>query len=269
MKLAVTVVKEASKLSPLVLRGDYSSAIRRAAQIGYDAVELHIADPDELDLAEVRSVCETSGISVSSIGTGLAFVRDALTLTSPNPSIQQQARARLKAFVRLGAELNGVVIIGLIKGYVRDCADRSTYEQLLSDALDECLPIAQECQATIVLEAVNRYECDTLNTIAECVQFIQRFRSDSLKLHIDTFHMNIEEDYIGANIRAAGQHIGHVHVADSHRGYPGSGHYDFAETIAALKAINYQSALSLECLALPTPDEAATKAHAFLRRAIA
>ena len=68
--------------------------------------------------------------------------------------------------------------------------------------------------------------------------------SANLKLHIDTYHMNIEEDQIGRNIAAAGRHIGHVHIADSNRGYPGTGHYDFMETIAALKAIGYRGALA-------------------------
>jgi sugar phosphate isomerase/epimerase len=78
-----------------------------------------------------------------------------------------------------------------------------------------------------------------------------------LKLHIDTYHMNIEEDQIGRNILAAGKHIGHVHIADSNRGYPGAGHYNFVETIAALRAVGYQGALAVECLARPTPDAAA------------
>jgi sugar phosphate isomerase/epimerase len=73
--------------------------------------------------------------------------------------------------------------------------------------------------------------------------------------------MNIEEDQIGQNIIAAGKHIGHVHLADSNRGYPGTGHYDFAETFAALQAAGYRGALAVECLALPTPEIAAQGAY--------
>jgi 5-keto-L-gluconate epimerase len=77
--------------------------------------------------------------------------------------------------------------------------------------------------------------------------------------------MNIEEDRIGRNIIAAGKHIGHVHIADSNRGYPGTGHYDFTETIAALKAVGYEGALAIECLAKPTPETAAQGAYDAMR----
>jgi sugar phosphate isomerase/epimerase len=266
MKLAVTMVKEAAAQAPLVLRGNYADAIRQAAQIGYDAVELHVADPVEVEVRELREACDASDVTVSSIGTGLAQVRDGLTLTQRNQQVRQQALARLQKFVRLGSELGSVVIVGLIKGNVRDCVDRSSYERHLTDALNTCLDVARESGATLVLEAMNRYESDILNTMEECVQYIERFDSEHLKLHIDTYHMNIEEDRIGRNIVAAGTHIGHVHIADSNRGYPGLGHYNFSETIAALKSVGYSGALAVECLAKPTPEQAARGAYEFLHR---
>ncbi len=269
MKLAITLVREAAPRAPFVLRGAYAETIRHAAEIGYDAVELHSPDPAEVDVGEVEAACDATGLSVSSIGTGLAFTRDGLCLTSPDAAVRQAARSRMRAFVRLGGALNAVVIVGLIKGQARNCGDFSAYRRFLSEALDDCLAVARQCGATVVLEAVNRYESDVLNTIGECVEFIERFDTDHLKLHIDTFHMNMEEDHIGANIVAAGRHIGHVHVADSNRAYPGCGHYDFSETIAALREIDYRGALSVECLALPTPKEAARGAYRFLRRAMA
>lgn len=268
MKLAVTMVKEAAAQAPLVLRGDYTGAIQLAAQIGYDAVELHVPDPAEVDVRAIRSACDASGVTVSSIGTGLAFVRDSLALTSRDERVRQRALARLRDFVRLGGELGSVVIVGLIKGLVKESGGRSEYERYLTEALDACLATARGAEVTLVLEAMNRYESDILNTIQECVQFIERFDSEYLKLHIDTYHMNIEEDRIGRNIVAAGKHIGHVHIADSNRGYPGRGHYNFAETIAALKTVGYKGALAVECAPKPTPERAARGAYEFLQSAI-
>ncbi|MGB8479932.1 MAG: sugar phosphate isomerase/epimerase family protein [Acidobacteriaceae bacterium] len=265
MKLAVTMVKEAPAQAPLVLRGDYTDSIRKAAQIGYDAVELHVADPAEVDVREVRAACETTGVGMSSIGTGLALVRDGLSLTSREKAARGRAIARLQDFVRLAAEFGSVVIVGLMKGLVKESTNRTEYDRHLTEALDACLPVALESGVTLVLEAMNRYESDILNTIEECVCTIEQFDSENLKLHIDTYHMNIEEDRIGRNIVAAGKHIGHVHLADSHRGYPGTGHYNFAETIAALKAVGYQGALAVECLTRPTPEVAAQGAYDAMR----
>jgi sugar phosphate isomerase/epimerase len=269
MKLAITIVKEAAAQAPFVLRGGYAEAIRKAAQIGYDAVELHVPDPIEVNVGEIRAACEASGVSVCSIGTGLAFVRDGMTLTSRDESVRSRALARLQSFICLAESLGGAVIIGLIKGQVRDSVDRATYERHLAEALGDCLPAARQCGVTLVIEAINRYESDCMNTIEECARFIERFDSEHLKLHIDTFHMNIEEDHINGNILAAGRRIGHVHVADSNRGYPGSGHYDFVETIVALRQVGYHGALSVECLGLPTPEDAARGAYRFLHRAMA
>ncbi len=268
MKLAVTIVKEAAGQAPLVLRGDYIDSIQKAAQIGYDAVELHVPDAAEVNVGEVRAACEATGVTLSSIGTGLAHVRDGLSLTSRDQEVRGRAIARLRGFIDLGAEFGSVVIVGLIKGLVKESEGRLEYERHLTDALEVCLPVARKSGVMLVLEAMNRYESDILNTVEECVRYIERFDSEHLKLHIDTYHMNIEEDQIGRNIVAAGQHIGHVHIADSNRERPGLGHYDFLETMAALKTVGYRGALAVECLAKPTPEQAARGAHEFLRAAV-
>jgi sugar phosphate isomerase/epimerase len=269
MKLAVTIVKQAPAKAPLVLRGDYTDSIRLAAQIGYDAVELHVADPKEIADREIRAVCEATGLGISSIGTGLAFVRDGLSLTSRDEDVRRRAIDRLQEFIHLGAEFGSVVIVGLIKGPVTESEGRNIYDQRFTEAIGACLPAAHASNVTLALEAMNRYESHALNTIEECVRTIENFDSNSLKLYIDTFHMNIEEDQIGRNIIVAGKHIGHVHIADSNRGYPGIGHYDFAETIAALRTVGYQGALAVECLPMPTAELAARGAYTAMRAVLA
>ena len=87
MKLAITAAKEAAARAPVVLRGDYAETIRQAAQIGYDAVELHLPDPAEVDLRGIGEACRAAGVSISSIGTGPAFLRDGLSLTSRDEAV--------------------------------------------------------------------------------------------------------------------------------------------------------------------------------------
>ena len=268
MKLSITVAREASPLAPFVLCGPFDEKIREAAAIGFDAVELHLPDPDEVNPDEILAVCRETGLRISSIGTGLAFLRDGITLTHPDESRRAEAKSRMERFIELGSRLKCVVIIGLMKGQVRDLQSRERYLELFGETVRSLLALAEKKEVTLVLEAVNRYESDIFNTIAETCEFIRAFDSDRLKLHIDTFHMNTEEARIGEAVRAGGKLIGHVHVADSNRRYPGQGHYDFSETIAALKEIGYEGALSVECLGLPTPHEAAVGALGFLRNAV-
>ncbi|WP_240422085.1 sugar phosphate isomerase/epimerase family protein [Paenibacillus periandrae] len=265
MKLAVTIVNQASSEAPFVLRGTYTESMKAAASIGYDAVELHLAHPNEVNLEEITLASQQYGIRVSSIGTGLSYLRDGITLTHTDEKLRRDAIERVKAYVHLAKELHCVVIIGLIKGIIKNSVSPDAYRQMLDESLKECIQVAEEAGVTLVLEAVNRYESDFLNSISDCISFIDTFQTDKLKIHIDTFHMNMEEDHIAANIVQAGKRIGHVHIADSNRQYPGKGHYNFTETLEALAKIGYEGALSVECLSRPTPIDAAEGAYRFLR----
>jgi sugar phosphate isomerase/epimerase len=229
MKLVIMAAESATPTASLALRGIFIDMISRAHEIGYDAVEFHIADSAEVNANQILQACGAHRISISSIGTGLAFSRDGMTLAHHYKRIRHRAVDRLRTFIELGGKLGSVVIVGLIKGLVPDSDDQSTYKCHPMDAVATCLPMAESYGATLVLEAVNRYGGDSLNTISEFVRFINRIGSKRLKVHIDTFHMNIEESRIGESIVAAGRNIGHVHVADSDRCFPSSGHYNFAE----------------------------------------
>ena len=117
MKLAITAVEEAAPLAPFVLRGKFPDAIRQAAEIGYDAVELHTADPAEVDGGGIVRACNAAGVSVSSIGTGLAFLRDGVTLTHQDEAVRHGALERIKAAIEFGGRFGCVVIIVLATGH--------------------------------------------------------------------------------------------------------------------------------------------------------
>ena len=111
---------------------------------------------------------------------------------------------------------------------------------------------------------MNRFESDWLHQIEDGVNYLKANDFKRIKLHIDTFHMNIEESDIGAAIRAAKGYIGHVHLADSDRWYPGHGHYDFKETLQALKDIGYTGTLALETSNYPCEDVCGEKGLAYV-----
>lgn len=265
MKISITAVDEASPSAPFVLRGNYSNSIRFAAQAGFEAVELHLSDPSHLDTEDVVRTIAHNGVSISSIGTGMAFLREGITLTHADAAVRQRALERMLDFIRLGGRLGSVVIVGLIKGQVKDHGSRASYERTLSGALDRCLDLASQVGVDLVLEAVNRYESDILNTIEEMANFTRRFHTQRLKVHIDTFHMNMEETDFSQCIEAAEGHIGHVHIADSNRRYPGQGHFRFDPVLEALQRIGYRGALAVECLPWPSSEEAARQACRYLR----
>ena len=265
MKIAVTAMLDAPPHAPIVLRGPYDGVVPKAARLGYDAIELHIHDSADLDRRKLTGLLKENGIALSSIGTGSAYSVDGLSLSSGNSDIRQRAIQRIRDHIVTAGDHGAVVIIGLMKGVVRECGSRTDFLRNLNGSLDTLLKSAEEHRVALVIEILNRYESDILNTIDEGVDYLERFDSDYLKLHIDTFHMNIEEADIPQSIRRARGRIGHCHIADSDRWYAGHGHYDFPQTVAALTEIGYTGALAVESLIHPNSEESARLSYQTLR----
>ena len=248
---------------PFVLRGAYESSIKKAAGLGFDAVEMHIRDPKEVDLASLKKSLAENGIAVSSIGTGLGYGLDGLSLTSADESIRREAIQRIKDHITLGKELSAVIIIGLMKGLVDYNEGYKTCLARLKESMTECVKYAEENKVLLVFETINRYESNLFVTIGETLDFVKQFGSDYLKVHIDTYHMNIEERDLCEAISGLKGWLGHVHIADSDRMYPGHGHIPFDALFERLEEIGYDGYLAVECLAKPDPDICAKKTSEF------
>jgi sugar phosphate isomerase/epimerase len=133
---------------------------------------------------------------------------------------------------------------------------RSQALDLLGAALTRLADVATQNNVTIFYEHLNRYETNLLNRIEDVVPFVKPFGS-RVKILADLFHMSIEEANIAEAIRAGGEHIGHVHLADSNRRPAGLGHTDFKPIFAVLRDIEYSGYVSAEALPFPDPERAA------------
>lgn len=266
-RLAITATEmEIRPTAPIVYRGPFEDTLPRIRALGYDGVEAHIHDSAGLDRVRLQRLLRENHLGLTSIGTGSAYGKEGLFLASPDGDIRRGAIERLNGHVDTAADYpDAVVIVGLIRGKIADCGDRGIYETNLLAALGECVAHAERREVTLVLEMVNRYESDCLHRVEEGLAFLERLPSPRLRLHLDTFHMNLEERDIPQAIRGAAGRIGHVHVADSDRWFPGHGHYDFGGTLAALREIGYNGALAAECLSCPDPDTAAEETIRNLR----
>src|SRR5678815_1606448 len=147
--------------------------------------------------------------------------------------------------------------------------------------LRELCAYAEAHGRIIALEPINRFETDFINTCEQGLRMIHDVGSPALKLHLDTFHMNIEEKDPSAAIRRAGRHLGHFHACGSDRGTPGNDHIDWKSIAAALHAIRYEGDVVIESFTSdvkalaraaaiwrklePTRDEIAWKGLKFLR----
>lgn len=112
--------------------------------------------------------------------------------------------------------------------------------------IKELSKTAEECNVTLGMEVLNRFEGYMLNTCEEALRFVEEVGSDYVKVMLDTFHMNIEEDNIGAAIRLAGDKLGHLHLGEQNRKVPGQGSLPWNEIGLALRDIDYKGAAVME-----------------------
>ena len=243
-----------SPFAPLLFSGRIPQGFQTAAEAGFRAVELSLRTPDEVNSEELTDLLDTYELSLSAIATGRSYIEDSLSLSSPNAEVRNQAIQRVEGLIQLAAPFKAAVIIGGIRGRL----DGTTSEQpqLRKSAIlaiRECARYANELGVILLIEPINRYETNLLNTVAETLEFIQAVGALNIGITADTFHMNIEESSIADSLIQAGDRLWHVHLVDSNRRAVGMGHIEFGSIIAALRRVDYQGYLSAEVL--PWPDD--------------
>ena len=260
--LAVTAIVRAAPEAPLVLRGELPQCIRQAKSLGYDAVELHVIEAPTFPMQEVKAALQETGMRISAIVTGRIFTERGLCITSPDLQNRAAAMAEMHDYIDIAAELQATdgVILGWVKGNRR--ANDPGFDSMLAEQLRILGEYAGSRDQTLLIEVINRYETNLFNTAAELREFLTKWNLPHCRIHLDSFHMNIDEADMPAAIETAGDLLGYFHVADSNRLAPGRGHLDFAALFAALDRIGYHGTISLECI--PGQDNLATGSEGYL-----
>lgn len=254
MKVALTASPDVSRLAPIAVRGEVADAFAVAGELGYDGVELHLRDPAGISHSDLKNLTVRYGIGIPTLGTGLATA-EGLTFAATDPSIRRRAVERVGQHIRLAVEIGSAVTIGLLSGRLGEGQRAARRLAALACLTDVC-QAALAAGVTILLEPLNRYECDYINTLEDGLGVIEEIAAPNLKLLADTFHMNIEEVDIAASLRRAAPRLGHVHLVDSNRRAPGHGHLDIGGILRELRDIGYGGYLSFEMLPLPNPRQA-------------
>ena len=163
-------------------------------------------------------------------------------------------------------------------------AQQKTEFALVVKNLKQLAAYAAKKKITLCIEPLNRFETDFLNTCDKGLKLIKAVGAKNVKLHLDTFHMNIEEKNQAVAIKKAGKFLAHFHACGSDRGTPGGDHIDWKPIARALKQIGYTGDVVIESFTTdvkviaraaaiwrriePTRDEIATKGIRFLKRVL-
>lgn len=247
----------------LVWAGDWSEASARKAaasakKAGYDYIEMLMIEPDKIDVAMTKAVLSEYGLFATA-SLGLSPETD---VTSTNPSIVKKGDELLRKVVdklhAIGStELCGVIYCSLGK-YPGPASAENRANSIA--AVARLADYAADKGININLEVVNRYETNIMNTGKEGLKFLEAVNRPNAYLHLDTYHMNIEEDGMSQAVLEAGDALGYVHIGESHRGYLGSGNVDFDTFFTALKKINYSGPITFESFSSVVVDPALSNA---------
>jgi D-psicose/D-tagatose/L-ribulose 3-epimerase len=243
----------------LVWAGDWSAegaraAISGAARSGYDYVEIALLDPWKVDTAMTRDLLAEYGVRAHA-SLGLSPTTD---VTSTDASIIAKGDELLRKATDVLHELGGTELCGVLYcslGKYPGPASRENRANSVA-AMQRLSDYAADKGINVNLEVVNRYETNIINTGIEGLAFLDEVNRPNTFIHLDTYHMNIEEDGMEKSVIAAGDRLGFVHIGESHRGYLGSGNVDFDTFFAALKKINYQGPITFESFSSAVVDPA-------------
>ena len=249
---------------------EFDAAIDWAAASGLDGVELVISDYSNLPppaLEDLRRKLDARSLAVSTISTGGAYHREGLSLTAADESVRKKAAARVREHIDAAKMLGSKVTLGLLRG-VGSQASLNEEKKRLAQQLAELDVYASQHKVTLLLEPINRYEVKLLNSLSDTVRFIDALKgTGSLKVLWDVFHANIEDLEFADEIARYAAHIGHVHLADNNRAFPGYGKFDFAGILSCLARNGFDGFASFECLNAPDVETVKRKVPDFLRQA--
>lgn len=234
-------------------RQDIETTLTKTKELGYDVVELSYPDPRNLDVAWLARRLEELGLDVV-ISMGLPVDGD---ISSADEAVSRNGVAILETAVALTRDLGGTKLGGILTsahGLARQPPTKAAWERSVSN-LSRVADRARAAGVTLNLEIVNRFESNLLNTAAQGLAYLDDLGAPNVFLHLDTFHMHIEEPDLGLALRTAAGRIGYVHIGDSHRGYLGTGSVDFGSVFDALVAIGYDDFVTFESFSSEIVDE--------------
>lgn len=218
--------------------------MERARAAGYGLIEFPGVDRRTVDIDHIAKRAQALGLRIGA-SAGLAPEYD---LTSEDPETVQRGEAFLNEAVSVARDLGSSGMSGPIFSAhqkFRTMPTRRGWDTSVA-VLSRVADRAKAAGVALSLELVNRYETNLINTVQQGLAYIRDTGSDNIFLHLDTFHMNMEEEDPAQAIRLAGDKIGYFHVGESNRGHLGSGTIDFAPIFDALVAIGYDKAISIE-----------------------
>lgn len=219
--------------------------VKKAADMGFDGVEIPIFDPDAVDIEATKEALAATGMEC----TGCSILGDDRDLISDDPAIRENAKKYMKECIEICAALGAKIFCGPLYSAVGKLVGRSRTEEewdLAVAGLKEVARVAGDNDVKLAIEPLNRFETYFINIAEDAIKLARDVDHPNVGLHLDTFHMNIEEKNLYDAIKSAGDLLFHMHCCENDRGAPGSGHVDWDGVFKALHELSYDAWIVIE-----------------------
>ncbi len=225
--------------------------VEAAVHYGMDFIEIALLNAPAVDAAHTRGLLEKAGMrAVCSLG----LPEQNWASVNPEGAVAHLTEA-LEVAKAMGAEaLSGVTFGGI--GQRTGVPPTAAEYDNVARALEATAKHANALGLAFGIEPVNRYENHLINTAAQAKWMIEKVGADNIFIHLDTYHMNIEEKGAGNGILDAREHLRYIHLSESDRGTPGEGTCDWDEVFATLAAIGFKGGLAMESFINMPPEVA-------------
>jgi D-psicose/D-tagatose/L-ribulose 3-epimerase len=223
------------------------AALHELAGLGYRRAVLPPLDPRATDAAALGALFAEAGLSPITL-SGQAPGAD---VSSDDPGEAEAGEAALRATVEFTAALGGDQMNGVPYGLFSHPTAPVSAERFAraARAAGRVADYAHERGVVMTFEVLNRYETSVVNTAERAMEFVEQSASEHLRIHLDTFHMAVEEADLSAAIRTALPRLGYLELGQSGRGYLGQGAVDLPELIGRAIDDGYRGRWGVEAFA--------------------
>ncbi|MBX3177656.1 MAG: sugar phosphate isomerase/epimerase [Candidatus Hydrogenedentes bacterium] len=235
---------------------DTLDIIDRANGLGFDLVEVPLMEIEKVDAGAIRDRARAAGMNLcTSTACG-----EATDPTAEDGAVRAAALDYLKQCIAATADMGATVFTGVtysaIGGKITGRPGEEYWDRAAS-VLREAARFAADRGVILGIEAINRYETFLINTADQALALMDRIGEPNVRVHLDAYHMNIEENDFYHPVRKAAPWLCHVHLSESHRGTPGTGTVDWDAIYRALGESGYQGIVGLESFESVSPAMAA------------
>ena len=230
-----------------IIPGEACAAIRKAAEFGYDGVQLTIASPDDYNWSTLKNTLKETSLTVTALATGRIYSVEHLSMGSSDPANRAASIKRLCQLADIAADLGGAgLIIGACRGNTRDALNSKTYFSNFENSLKQVCVYAESLGVPVLMELIEHLESDAYYKIEPLLKLLAKINAPNLFMYMDTMHLHNEGENITEVLKKWGAKIPQLDISGENRLPPNSSVIDFASALTALKESGFDGVLTFE-----------------------